>query len=137
MAQAKLFVDILGNHYPERLGSVSPGSGYSLDGELIDVGFETGRDIELALDGKTFSGSRLQVCRPRDEGQGEPRSLSLESDYADVLIRFGSMPLMQVSWESSFVKDGLIPKATALKDHGGDVPVSARKKALDPESVRC
>ena len=24
VAQAKLFVEILGNHYPERLGSVSP-----------------------------------------------------------------------------------------------------------------
>ena len=33
-------------------------------------------------------------------------------------------PHVQVSWESSFVKDGLIPKSTALKEHGGDLPVS-------------
>lgn len=94
MAQAKLFVDILGNHYPERLGSVSPGLENSLNSELIGIGLGTGGDFEPALDGETFPGSGLQVCRPCDESQGESRSLPHETDYADVLIRFGSMPLL-------------------------------------------
>lgn len=86
VAQAKLFVEILGNHYPERLGTAV----------ILNLPWMVKKFLDLIF------------------------------KFVDPVTK------AKISWSSGFVKEGLVPKSTALREHGGDFPFVYKQEQYWP-----